>query len=122
MDLPPDLRVLCRLLTSTRPDDLPALTTVLVSHVLRCGGVLSLPAEQKSKIKTDEHHLKTQISTLLNGKSPHGRFTAVALVKAVVDVGGWESLQASEPWVKGLLSILQVSWQLPPSWAITSHA
>ena len=113
MNVPPDLRVLCRLLVSSRPEDLPALSLVLVNHVRRCGEALSASTELKSKVKTDEttmlaHRLKTQIGTLLNGKNPHGRFAAVVLVKAVVDVGGWECLRTSEPWVRGLLSILQV--------------
>jgi len=114
MDLPPDLPVVCRLLASSRPEELPALTPLLVSHVLRCGGALSISVDQKSKAKTDEttmgvRRLKNHISTHLNGKSPHGRFAAVALVKAAVDVGGWECLRTSESWVGGLLSILQVS-------------
>ena len=113
MSLPPDLRVLCHLLVSSRPEDLPALSPVLMSHVLRCGDALSASTEVKAKVKTDEmtmlaHRLKTQISTLLNGKSPQGRFTAAVLIKAVVDVGGWECLRTSESWVRGLLSILQV--------------
>lgn len=54
------------------------------------------------------HKLKTIITTLLNGKSAAGRFTGVTLVKAVVDVGGWECLRESGPWVRSLLSILQV--------------
>ncbi len=33
---------------------------------------------------------------------------AVVLIKAVVEVGGWEVLQGSEPWVRGLLAVLGV--------------
>lgn len=54
------------------------------------------------------HKLKTQLSTLLNGRSLEGRFTAVVLIKGVVEVGGWEVLQGSESWVRGLLAILGV--------------
>lgn len=53
------------------------------------------------------HKLKTQVNTLLTGKSNNGRFTAVVLIKAIVDVGGWECLRLSEPWVRGLLSVIQ---------------
>ncbi|KAB5558582.1 rRNA processing/ribosome biogenesis-domain-containing protein [Coniochaeta sp. 2T2.1] len=112
MSLPPDLRVLCRRLASTNPDELPRLCPVLVNHLLRCGPVLSAPHEAKTKDTSSDvvvhiHKLKTQINTLLNGKSNNGRFTAVVLIKAMVDVGGWECLRISEPWVRGLLSILQ---------------
>jgi pre-rRNA-processing protein RIX1 len=75
--------------------------------------VLSAPHEAKTKDNRSEaalqvHKLKTQINSLLNGKSHNGRFAAVVLIKAVVDVGGWECLRLSEPWVRGLLSIIQV--------------
>lgn len=113
MSLPPDLRVLCRRLGSTAPDDLPRLCPILVNHVLRCGAVLSAPHEVKAKDTDSEvavhvHKLKKQIHTLLTGRSNNGRFTAVVLIKALVDVGGWECLRLSQPWVQGLLSIIQV--------------
>lgn len=111
---PPDLRVLCRRLTSTPVDDLPRLCPLLVGHVLRCGAQLSAsPDAGKGKDKGSEipvlvHKLRTHITSLLNGKNASGRFAAVCLVKAVVDVGGWESLRAAEPWVRGLIAIVQV--------------
>ncbi|KAK4165322.1 rRNA processing/ribosome biogenesis-domain-containing protein [Cladorrhinum sp. PSN259] len=109
----PDLRVLCRRLTSTPVDDLPRLCPLLVSHVLRCGAPLSAsPDAGKGKDKGSEvpvlvHKLRTHITTLLTGKSASGRFAAVCLVKAVVDVGGWESLRTAEPWIRGLIAIVQ---------------
>lgn len=53
------------------------------------------------------HKLKTSITTHLNGRSREGRFAAIGLIKAAVDVGGWETLRGSEAWVRGLLSIVQ---------------
>lgn len=32
----------------------------------------------------------------------------MVLIKAVVEVGGWEVLRGSESWVRGLLSMLVV--------------
>ncbi|KAJ9154988.1 Pre-rRNA-processing protein rix1 [Pleurostoma richardsiae] len=112
MSLPPDLQVLCRRLASTAPDDLPFSSTWLVKHVLRCGDVLSIPSDQKSKQGSPEagilvHKLKTQATTLLNGRSPRGRFVGAVLVKSIIDVGGWECLRSSEPWIRGLISIVQ---------------
>lgn len=113
MSLPPDLRVLCRRLTSTPAGQLPHSVPALVNHALRCRDVLSAPSDPKSKGGSSEsamlvHKLKTIITTHLKGKSSAGRFTGAVLVKAVVDVGGWECLRESAPWVQLLLSILQV--------------
>lgn len=115
MSVPPDLQVLCRLLASTDAEDLPPLCPSLIANIHRCGEVLSLPVDQKPKDGASEssvlvHKFKTQLTTLLNnGRSQPGRFAAAILIKAVIDVGGYECLRGSEPWVRGLLSIVQVS-------------
>ncbi|KAK5989930.1 Pre-rRNA-processing rix1-like protein [Cladobotryum mycophilum] len=110
--LPPDLRVLCRKLTSIPPTQLPHSLPSLIRHVLRCQDALSAPQDQKlkgdaSQTSVHVHKLRTSITTLLNGRSREGRFAAIGLVKAAVDVGGWETLRGAEPWVRGLLSIVQ---------------
>lgn len=115
MSLPPELQVLCRRLASTDAADLPPLCPSLVGHIQRCEDVLSLPVDQKPKDGAPGHSvlvhkLKTQITTLLkNGRSQPGRFAAAILIKAVVEVGGYECLRTAEPWVRGLLTIVQVS-------------
>ncbi len=120
MSLPPELRVLCFQLSSTPVVDLPRLTPTLSRHVLRCQIPLSSPSGNAAKTDAPAssvlvHKLKTQLSTLLNGKSSEGRFTAVVLIKAVVEVGGWEILRGAESWVRGLLSILGVRKCQPDS-------
>jgi uncharacterized protein YicC (UPF0701 family) len=110
-----DLKVLCRKLTTTPPELLPRHLPALTHHVLRCKNALAEPQELKAKDASSPssvlvHKLKTSITTLLNGRSREGRFVAIVLIKAVVDVGGWEVLRTSEPWVRGLLSIVQVSF------------
>lgn len=113
--LPPDLRVLCRKLSSIPPAQLPHALPALTRHVARCGHVLSTPQEPKQKDDASQasllvHKLKATITALLTGRSPDARFAAVGLVKAVVDVGGWETLRGTAPWVRGLLAILQVGF------------
>ncbi|KAF4814756.1 Pre-rRNA-processing protein rix1 [Colletotrichum siamense] len=119
MSLPPDLKVLCRRLTSTPPAQLPHSIPAFINHVLRCKDVLSAPQDQKSKDAASSetaslvHKLRTIITTLLNGKSAMGRFTGATLVKAVVDVGGWECLKESGPWVRSLLAMIQKNDPFP---------
>jgi pre-rRNA-processing protein RIX1 len=113
--LPPELRVLCLQLSNTPILELPRATPSLLRLVLRCQAPLSAPVGNAGKSDAAAssvlvHKLKTQLSTLLNGKSPEGRFTAIVLVKAVVELGGWEVLRGSESWVRGLLSILGVCY------------
>ncbi|KAL7626299.1 hypothetical protein AAE478_003070 [Parahypoxylon ruwenzoriense] len=110
--LPPELRSLCRRLTSTKVEQLPALLPSLLKDLQRCQEPLSRPQEAKTSESSPEsavlvHRLKTQITSLLNSRNAQGRFVGAALVKAVVETGGWECLRASEQWVRGLLSVLQ---------------
>jgi pre-rRNA-processing protein RIX1 len=115
MSVPPELRVLCRRLDLTSTERLPAIVPSLIGHVTRCQAVLSASHETKGKDRSSAetaqlvHRFKTQINTLLNGRTAASRLTAVVLVKAVVDVSGWEGLRDSATWVRGLLSILNVS-------------
>jgi hypothetical protein len=111
--IPPDLRVLCRKLTSLSPAELPRALPSLTNHVIRCKPQLSSPQDPKSKDKSSEvsslvHKLNASITTLLTSRTIEGRFAAVALVKAVIDVGGWEVLRGSEAWARGLLAVIQV--------------
>lgn len=110
--LPPELRSLCRKL-STAPEQLPNLLPGLLRDVKRCKGPLSVPQDSKTNANSPEalvlvHQLRKQIDSLLSGKTPQGRFVATALAKAVIETGGWECLRASGPWVVKLLAILQV--------------
>jgi len=115
MSLPPELRVLCHLLTNTPTNSLLLVTPLLLRNAESCSGALST-GEAPSKTNGSEssvlvHKLKTKISTLLNGKALEGKFTAVCLIKTIVEVGGWEVLREVESrrWVGGILAILRVS-------------
>lgn len=111
--IPTDLRVICRKLVSIDAQQLPHSLPSLVNHVLRCKQVLAAPHDAKAKGDKSEsavlvHKLMASITTLLNSRVKEARFAAIALVKAAVDVGGWEVLRGTGPWVNGLLSIVQV--------------
>lgn len=111
--LPPDLRVLCRKLTSLEPNQLLHSLPILLNHVSRCKQPLSTARDPKAKGEAAEisqlvTKLKASLNTLVESRVREARFASIALIKAVVDVGGWEVLKDSERWVKGLLSIVQV--------------
>ncbi|KAI1777904.1 hypothetical protein F4818DRAFT_328982 [Hypoxylon cercidicola] len=110
--LPPELRSLCRRLTSTEAEQLPALLPSLLKDLLRCQEPLSKPQEAKTSESSSEsavlvHKLKTRISALLGSRTTQGRFVGISLVKATVETGGWECFRTSKQWVQALLSILQ---------------
>lgn len=114
MSLPPELHVLCNQLSSTPTAQLPHITPILLRNALRCQELLASKGGNTAKSDGSEgsvlvHKLKTQLTSLLYGKSAEGRFTAVTLIKAVVDVGGGQVLRGAEPWVRGLQALLAVS-------------
>ena len=117
---PPELRLLTSQLTLPPAQILPRLPH-LTSLVLRCREVLLQPNDQKPAARAGGaagsaaeatalvHRLRSSISSLIGGRSLEGRLVGAALAKAVIDVGGWESLRASDGWVRSLLGVLQVS-------------
>lgn len=114
MSLPAELRTICHLIASNELSKLPYITPILLRNLMCCGEVLSAGDELAKRSDASEsmvlvHKFRTQISTLLYGKVPGGRFAAVVLIKAMVELGGWEILRGCEPWVKGLLLELAVS-------------
>ena len=107
------LRPVTHKLTTVPVNELPSLAGLLASRISYCSGILSSTPSQATSSGSEDallvHKLKTRISSLLQDRSPEGRWTAVVLVKATVDAGGWEILKSSEPWVRGLVTILGVS-------------
>ncbi|RYC58368.1 hypothetical protein CHU98_g7841 [Xylaria longipes] len=86
VSLPPELRSICRRLTSTKIEQLPPQLPALLRDVGRCRETLSRPVEPKTSENSPEaailvHSLKTQITTLLNGRTSQGRFVGAALKK-----------------------------------------
>lgn len=61
------------------------------------------------------HKLKAQLSALLQDKSPQARYSALILIKATIEVGGWNVLQGSGAWVRAMIANLRVSCSIPNS-------
>ncbi|OGM50159.1 hypothetical protein ABOM_001129 [Aspergillus bombycis] len=97
-------------LTNIPVTQLPPIASCLATSLSNCGELLSAPQNQKSKSESDNavqvHKLMTRLASLLQDRSPEGRWTAVVLVKAVVEAGQWEILRGCEPLVRGLIAIL----------------
>lgn len=105
------LRVITQRLTATPTRQLPHVVPYLASDILSCQKLLqNIPSNGSAKDGSEAavvaHKFKTQISTLLLGKSPQAKWAAVVLIKATVEVGGWEVLRTSGGWVRGLIGIL----------------
>ncbi|RAH44742.1 uncharacterized protein BO95DRAFT_474312 [Aspergillus brunneoviolaceus CBS 621.78] len=97
-------------LTNIPVKQLPPLASCLAASLSNCGELLSTPQSQKSKSDADNavqvHKLMTRLASLLQDRSVEGRWTAVVLVKALVEAGQWEVLRGCEPFVRGLIGIL----------------
>ena len=111
------LRAIIQRLTSTPPKQLPYIVPYLANAVTSCADQLSEPeSHSKAKDGSDAavlvHKYKTQISTLLQEKILESRWAAVVLIKATIEVGGWEVLHGVGPWTRGLIGILGVGGPL----------
>ncbi|KAJ0420860.1 rRNA processing/ribosome biogenesis-domain-containing protein [Aspergillus carlsbadensis] len=105
------LRAINHRLTSLPAQQLPAVAASLAASISECGELLSAPQSQKTG-RTDSDHavqvhkLVTRLSSLLQDRTFEGRWAAVVLIKALVEAGQWEILRGSEPFVRGLMGIL----------------
>lgn len=100
------LKALIQRLTSTPVEELPSIAYFLASSISAC---LSFPQNPGSDRAALLHKLKARISSLLQDRTPEGRLTAVIVAKAVIEAGGREILVDSEPWIRGLIGILNKS-------------
>lgn len=111
------LRALSFRISSTPPSQLPQHVTAIAASLATCRSLLSSAQNSASKASSEAsvvvHKYRTLLSTLLQDRSTQGRWAAIVLVKATVENGGWETLQRSLPWVRGLLGLLTKSD--PPS-------
>lgn len=109
------IRAVTHRLTTTPVNELPQLASFLAASLSECGDLLAASSTAKSSKSSAEssnavhlHKLKTRLTSLLLDRSVEGRWTAVVLIKTLVEVGQWEVLRESETWVRGLLAVLSV--------------
>ncbi len=107
------LRVVTHRLTSTPVKQLAHIAPYLAASIKDCKEILSSPANHAvgkdgSETSVLVHKYKTQLSALLQEKAVEARWAAVVLIKVTIEVGGWEVLRGSGPWVRGLMGLLAV--------------
>lgn len=107
------LRLLTQRIEGIQSGQNPQIAAALTSELSRCGDLFSLPAsDAKAREGPDVHVLthkfKTQVTALFHSKKPEQRYAAVVLAHAAVQIGGFDILQATGPWVKALLMMLKV--------------
>ncbi|KAF2176790.1 hypothetical protein K469DRAFT_397371 [Zopfia rhizophila CBS 207.26] len=104
------LRAITFRISSTAPSQLAQQIPAIVASLPSCKPLLSTVQTSGSKAASEAsvavHKYRTLISTLLQDRAIQGRWAAIALVKSTIEAGGWETLQKSLPWVRGLLGIL----------------
>ena len=104
------LRAMTFRISSTPTLQLPQQIPAISASLPRCKDLISscqLPGSKAaSESAVTVHKYKTQLSTLLQDRTVQGRWTAIVLIKATIEIGGWEILSKSGPWVRGLLLIL----------------
>ncbi|KAF3035897.1 hypothetical protein E8E12_000983 [Didymella heteroderae] len=104
------LRALSFRISSTVTAQLPQHVPAIAASLSSCRTLLSSTqtsnAKSSSEASVAVHKFRTLLSTLLQDRTVQGRWSAIVLIKATIEVGGWETLQKGLPWVRGLLSIL----------------
>ena len=113
-EVPDMLRVVTQRLSSTPIKQLPHVAPYLAVNIAQHGQALAKSSKEDKLVgKTDSavivHKLKTQLSALLQDKNREARYAAVILIRATVEVGGWNVLQGVGAWVRGLVGLLGVS-------------
>lgn len=104
------LRALTFRISSTPTSQLPQHVPAIAASLASCRALLSSAQASTSKTASEAsvavHKYRTLLSTLLQDRTIQGRWAAIVLIKSTVEIGGWETLQKSLPWVRGLLGIL----------------
>ena len=117
MTLPPsaltNLRVITQRLTFTPAWQIPNIVVHLANSLTTCKAILATADLRQRNQGSDAailvHKFKTQLSALLQDRSPDARWVAIVLIKATIENGGWEVQRGCGAWVRGLLGVLSKS-------------
>jgi pre-rRNA-processing protein RIX1 len=108
-------RLLVERIANTPTEQLPNVTQDLLELIEAAKddlAPLTATSQRKGSGAAEQdvikHHLKTQLSTILQSRKHQGRWAAVILIKAFVEVGGHEILQGCSPWVRAMVGMLGV--------------
>lgn len=106
-----NLRVITQRLAFTPAWQLPNIVVHLARSLTTCRAILAASDLRHERNNGSDaailvHKFKTQLSALLQDKSPEARWGAIVLIKATVETGSWEVQRGCGPWVRGLLGIL----------------
>ncbi|KAF1936024.1 hypothetical protein EJ02DRAFT_106001 [Clathrospora elynae] len=105
------LRALTFRISSTPTSQLPQHVPAIAASLASCRTLLSSTQAPGTKATSSEasvaiHKYRTLLSALLQDRTVQGRWCAIVLIKASIEVGGWETLQKALPWVRGLMGFL----------------
>jgi pre-rRNA-processing protein RIX1 len=106
------LRALTFRISSTATSQLPQHVTAIAALLANCRSLFSSPHTTASKASSEAsvaiHKYLTLLSALLLDRTIQGRWSSIVLIKATIEIGGWEILQQKAlRWVQGLLGILK---------------
>ncbi|KAE9991065.1 hypothetical protein EG327_000536 [Venturia inaequalis] len=105
------LRAVTIRLTSTPVHQLPQIVPHLARQLVSCRHFLSQAQDTISKDNAALlHSFKTRLSSLLQERTVEGRWSAVVLIKATIELSGSEVLYGDKDqvskWIRGLIVIL----------------
>ncbi|KAI9837444.1 MAG: hypothetical protein M1819_007092 [Sarea resinae] len=105
------LRTVTHRISTTPAKQLPQTLPHLLSTLAACKTILSSPDSHVATREASDsavlvHKFKTQITSLVQSRTVEGRWAGVALVKSIVELGGWEVLRTCDPWVRAMIGIL----------------
>ena len=109
-----DISFLTNTLSTTPVQSLPFVTARLISTLENCHEAFAIAEGQgRDRAATDlrvlVHKYKSQLTSLLQGKSVAGRWVAAILIKVTVEAGLSLLIPDTKQWIRGMLAMLSVS-------------
>ena len=103
MAQPDPVRYVLERLNGTPTQELPHIANFLANSIANRSATIQIDSRANA---ANMHKLKTKLSSLLQDRSTEGRFSAVVLIKALLEALGIEGLAACEPWARNLVTNL----------------